>query len=101
MEYQKLVKEHYKKEAQDNDLLLTSTMADTSTRELEMNIILHYLKSNPSIPLRASKKCLEIGCGNGSASVEISKKIKLDLLAIDFSEDMIALAKKQLTKGIK
>ncbi len=93
MEYRKLVKEHYKKEAKENNLSLTSTMADVSTRRLEMEAILSYLKS--------SKKCLEIGCGNGSASVEISKKIKLDLLATDFSEDMIALAKQQPTKGVK
>lgn len=93
MEYQKLVKEHYKKEAKENNLSLTSTMADVSTRRLEIENILLYLKPG--------KKCLEVGCGNGAASIEISKKIKLDLTATDFSSDMIALAKKQSTKGIK
>lgn len=93
MQYQKLVKEHYKKEAKENNLSLTSTMADVNTRRLEMEHIISYLKNG--------QKVLEVGCGNGSASVEISKKIKLDLLATDFSEDMIALAKKQPTKGVK
>src|SRR5688500_7666678 len=93
MEYQKLVKKHYKEEAKKNNLSLTSTMADVSTRRLEMENIISYLKPG--------KKVLEIGCGNGSASIEISKKVKLDLLATEFSEDMIALAKKQPTKGIK
>jgi len=93
MEYQKLVKEHYKKEAKENNLSLTSTMADVSTRRLEIENIISYLKNG--------KKVLEIGCGNGSASIEISKKVKLDLTATDFSQDMIALARKQPIKGVK
>jgi len=93
MEYQKLVKKHYKQEAEKNNLSLTSTMADLNTRKLEIKNIISYLKNNA--------KCLEVGCGNGSASIEISKVKKLDLTCVDFSRDMIVLAKQQKTKGIK
>ena len=93
MEYQKLVKQHYKEEADKSKLSLASTMADLNTRHLEIENLSSYLKSG--------KKCLEIGCGNGASSIEISKKVKVDLLATDFSEDMIVMAKKQSTKGVK
>ncbi len=93
MKYKKLIKEHYKKEAGKDKLSMHSTMADLNTRRLEIENIVAFLKDN--------KKCLEVGCGNGSASIEISKAKKLDLLCVDFSPEMIALAKKQPTLGIK
>lgn len=93
MKYQKLVKKHYKEEAKKSGLSLASTMADLSTRKLEIKSIISYLKNN--------KKCLEVGCGNGAASVEISKAVKLDLTCVDFSEDMIKLAQKQPINEIK
>ena len=93
MEYQKLVKQHYKEEAEKNTISLTSTMADVNTRRLEIEHLASYLKSG--------KKCLEIGCGNGASSIKKKKKVKVDLLATDFSTDMIAMAKKQSIKGIK
>ncbi|MCX6718059.1 MAG: class I SAM-dependent methyltransferase [Candidatus Staskawiczbacteria bacterium] len=93
MEYKKLVREHYKKEAEKDQLSINSTMADLNTRRLEIKNIVAFLKAN--------KKCLEVGCGNGAASIEISKSRKLDLLSVDFSPEMIALAKKQPTFGAK
>jgi ubiquinone/menaquinone biosynthesis C-methylase UbiE len=93
MEYQKLVKKHYKQEAENNKLCLSCTMEDSNTRQLEIKNIISYLKN--------STKFLEVGCCNDSASIEISKAKKLDLTCIDFSEDMIDLAKQQITKGIK
>lgn len=92
-DYRILVKEHYKKEAKEHGLALTSTMADQTTRRLEIANILLYLKNGD--------KCLEVGCGNGSGSIEISKAKKIDLTCIDFSHDLITLAQKQSTKGIK
>ncbi len=93
MEYKKLIKEHYKQEAEKNLLSLASTMADQNTRRLEIENIVDLLEDD--------KKCLEVGCGNGSASIEISKVKKLDLTCIDFSTELISLAKKQPKTGIK
>ncbi len=93
MEYRDLVKKHYREEAKKSRLSLGSTMADLNIRRLEIENIASYLKNG--------ERCLEVGCGNGRASIEVSKIRKLDLTCIDFSSEMIALAKKQPTKGIK
>ncbi|MGD0976826.1 MAG: class I SAM-dependent methyltransferase [Minisyncoccia bacterium] len=91
--YTILIKEHYKKEAEEHGLASTSTMADLMTRRLEIVNISSYLKDE--------EKCLEVGCGNGSGSIEILKTKKIDLTCIDFSRDLITLAQKQSTKNIK
>src|SRR3990167_10732590 len=91
--YQKLVKEHYHKEAQMHGGLTTSTMADKVTRQREIDNIISYLK--------AGDKCLEVGCGNGAGSVAIARAKKVAMTCIDFSEDLLALAKKQPTKGLR
>ncbi len=91
--YKILVKEHYKIQARQHKTALSSTMEDSNTRRLEIKNIVAMLKNGD--------KCLEIGCGNGAASVEISKAKKLDLTCIDFSPDLIKLAKSQSTVGIK
>lgn len=91
--YRDLVKKHYKKEAKEHGQSLSSTMADLTTRRLEIANIIQYLKNG--------EKCLEVGCGNGSGSIEISKIKKIDLTCVDFSHDLIALAQKQSKAGIK
>ena len=90
-EYHELINEHYKKQAEAHKLSLKSTMSDLNIRKLEIKNLEKYLKDG--------QHCLEVGCGNGAASMEISKMINLDLLSIDFSKEMIDLANKQdLTK---
>ena len=91
--YKILVKKHYRKEAKEKQLSLSCTMADLNTRRLEMENIISHLKDG--------ERCLEVGCGNGVASIVISKKKKIDLTCIDFFPEMIVLAKKQPVKGIK
>lgn len=93
MEYRDLIKKHYQKEAKEKQLSLSCTMADLNTRRLEIENIISYLKDG--------ERCLEVGCGNGIASIAISKNKKLDLTCIDFSSEMIALAKKQSIKEIQ
>jgi len=93
MEYRDLVKKHYQEEAKKKGLSLNNTMADLNTRRLEIENISSYLKDD--------ERCLDVGCGNAGASIKISKIRKLDLTCIDFSSDMIALAKKQPIKGIR
>ena len=92
-DYKKIVKKRYFDEAQKTELSLTSTMPDLNTRRLEIENILKYLEQK--------EKCLEIGCGNGAASIEISKIRELDLLSTDDNEEMIKFAKKQPTSEIK
>lgn len=92
-DYRDLVTKRYFEEAQQRELSLKSTMPDSNTRRLEIENILKYINENDS--------CIEIGCGNGAASIEISKIKTLDLTSIDDNEEMIKLAKKQPTNEIK
>ena len=92
-DYHELVKKRYIDEAQKSELSLKSTMPDLNTRRLEIENVVKYLNDKES--------CLEIGCGNGAASVEISKIKELDLLSTDANEEMIKLAKKQSLDYIK
>jgi ubiquinone/menaquinone biosynthesis C-methylase UbiE len=41
-------------------------------------------------------KCLEIGCGPGFTTLEILKRFKVDLTAIDYDKDEVEKAKKRL-----
>jgi len=91
--YQKLVKAHYRKEAKEQGISLSATMHDATTRRLEIQTLLSYLKTGD--------KALEIGCGNGAASVEIGHAKKLSMTCVDFSPDLISIAKKQSTKDVK
>ncbi len=92
-EYQKLVKEHYHKEAQTHGGLTTSTMADKVTRRREIDTIVSYLKKGD--------RCLEVGCGNGAGSAMIAGAKAVTMTCIDFSEDLLSIAKKQPTKGLR
>lgn len=92
-DYRKLVKEHYKKEAFSEGISATSSMRDVTTRKAEVAELLSYLKPGDV--------CLEVGCGNGASSIEIAQKMRLNMTCIDFSTDLITLAKQQSTKGVK
>jgi len=93
VDYKSLVNEHYKKQAKEHNLALTSTMPDQNIRKKEIENMVKYLEDG--------EKCLEIGCGNGAASVMISKICKLHLLSIDSTKEMIELAQHQSQKEIK
>lgn len=92
-DYKKIVQERYYDEAKKKELSLASTMPDLNTRRLEIENIVKYIEDKES--------CLEIGCGNGASSIEISKIRELDLLSTDDNEEMIKLAKKQPINEIK
>jgi len=92
-DYKSLVNEHYKKQAEEHNLALTSTMPDQNIRKKEIENIVKYLKDG--------ERCLEVGCGNGAASIMISKICKLHLLSIDSTKEMIELAQQQSKKEIK
>jgi ubiquinone/menaquinone biosynthesis C-methylase UbiE len=41
-------------------------------------------------------KCLEVGCGNGKSSLEIIRRFKVNLSAVDIDSKQVALARKTL-----
>src|SRR5690242_20096950 len=92
-DYYKIVKKHYDQEAIKQKLTSHSTMPDKNVRILEIRNILKYLDED--------SKCLEIGCGNGWASVEISKSKKINLTSMEINNKMFKLALKQPKNKIK
>jgi ubiquinone/menaquinone biosynthesis C-methylase UbiE len=90
--YTLLVKEHYRKQALEHGSSLTSTMTDYNTRRLEIENLIALLNDGDM--------CLEVGCGNGASSIEISKSRNLNLMCIDFSSDLLEIAKKQAVDNI-
>ena len=90
--YRERVDEHYQKQAKEHGITLKSTMPDKNIRELEISNIIKYLNDGDN--------CLELGCGNGAASIEIAKKRNLNQISIDYSKEMIELAKSQDKSGI-
>jgi len=91
-DYNKIVHDHYVEQANQHKLSLTSTMRDLNVRRLEIENVLKYLQDD--------KNCLEVGCGNGAASIEILKNKRIKLLSIDVTKEMIDLAKQQPKKNI-
>lgn len=85
--------EHYKSEAQKHGLEDTSTIQDHRTRSLEIKALFSYAENG--------LKILEIGCGNGYTAEEIVKNFDVELDAVDFSPDMITLAKERKIKDAK
>lgn len=86
-DYYKNVKKHYDQEAIKHKLTSHSTMPDKNVRILEIHNILKYLDED--------SECLEVGCGNGWASVEISNLKKINLTSMEINNKMFKLALKQ------
>ena len=81
---------HYRSEAEKHGMEGTSTIQDMRTRRLEMEAIFSYI--------RDGERVLEVGCGNGYVAQAIVEKYAIELDAVDFSPEMIALAKKRKIK---
>lgn len=80
--------QHYKTEADRHGLNGACTIQDIRTRILEMRAILSYLHDGI--------KVLEVGCGNGFVAQKIVEELDIDIDAIDFSPEMIAIAKSRI-----
>jgi len=66
-------------------------------RELEkevLNTLLELFKNS-----RPRQLLLDIGCGTGRYSIDVTRKFKLDLVGIDISREMIKIAKTKLPLG--
>lgn len=77
----------YEKEAQQHGTRPESTIQDERTRKLELKAVFKYLWGNLNV--------LEVGCGNGWMASQFSRQMKIDITAFDFSEALIAEARKQ------
>ena len=89
--HDQVILEHYRKEAQEHALAASSTMADRTTRELEVEAILRCLELVSSASSMDS--LLEVGCGNGHLLGVIRERFPgVDLTGTDYTPDMVELA---------
>ncbi|HWC12702.1 MAG TPA: class I SAM-dependent methyltransferase [Acidimicrobiales bacterium] len=90
--HDELILEHYREQAEAHRLEPSSTMADATTRDLEIRAILACLGyAVPRVGPEAS--LLEIGCGNGYLLSLLSERFRsLRLTGADYSPDMVDLA---------
>jgi len=87
------VKEYWDAQAQKHQDNPLATTGDVLAAELEIREILKYLQDG--------QKVLDIGCGNGYKDVEFCKQKNITLKGIDFSEEMIAIAKQHESDRLK
>lgn len=86
-----LILEHYRKQAEAHGLEPVSTMADETTRELEITAILACLRH--VVQTFGTLSLLEVGCGNGYLLETIREQYPdLRLSGTDYSPDMVTLA---------
>lgn len=69
-----------------------ATSRDFNMRELEIDFILSHIQNNTRI--------LDIGCGNGYTDIRIAKERNVEIIGVDFSEEMLKGAE-SLRKGFK
>ncbi len=87
-----LILEHYRKQAEAHRLDPSSTMADATTRDLEIRAIFACLDHAVSL-LGEEAALLEIGCGNGYLLQLLGDRFpSLRLTGVDYSPDMVELA---------
>lgn len=90
--HDELILEHYRKQAELHRLEPTSTMADETTRNLEISAILACIDHALS-QVGSNCRLLELGCGNGYLlSMLADRRPSLQLTGADYSEDMVELA---------
>lgn len=87
------IEEHYKQQAEEHKGSKQATMKDITTREKEIEILLQQLKLIKNKVV--NPRVLEIGCGNGYVSEQLSKQLELKMECIDFCEDFIEVAKQR------
>lgn len=65
---------------------------DVIAKQLEIETIAKYIRDGLRI--------LEVGCGNGLTAIELARRYDIDIVGIDFAEQMITAAR-DLAKGHK
>ena len=103
MNYDKIIKEHYRKQAKNHGESKLSTMEDEFTREKETQAILStidFLLSKNILPKII--KILEVGCGNGYLmSILSSKYCGESFYAIEYCDELLNIARKRNLNNVK
>jgi len=92
MAWREEVKEHYKKQAEVYHDSKQSTMADVFIRDKEVDELIKNIQKINTL-FSESPNILEVGCGNGYLAQELIKKIQNKITAIDFSEELLNVAR--------
>jgi SAM-dependent methyltransferase len=87
------VKEYWNAQAQKHQDNPLATTGDVLAAELEVKEILKYLQDGQTV--------LDIGCGNGYKDAEYCRQRDITLKGVDYSEDMIAVAKQYESPRLK
>lgn len=87
------IKEHYKQLAQTFGPAKDMSMKDLFTKEAEIKEIARCVKY--ILNKQKNAKILEIGCGNGYTSKQLSEELKVNIIGIDYCEELIEIAKKR------
>lgn len=84
------IKNFWDKQAKEYQQQGMATSPDMTDRELEIENIAKYIKNNT--------KVLDIGCGNGYSTIKFAKKKDIEIMGIDYSDEMIEQANIALDK---
>lgn len=88
---EKQIKEFWDQQAVKYKTSYLATVPDKFLKELEISNILKYIPQQ-------NKKVIDIGCGNGFSTIRFAKERKIDIVGLDYSEEMIKQAKKVLQR---
>lgn len=93
--------EHYKKLAKVHGASSTMSMEDQFIRSAEDQFFLHHLLHITGRQRKLSFRVLELGCGNGYLAQKINEVFtELDYTAIDYSPELIDIAKSRMLENI-
>jgi ubiquinone/menaquinone biosynthesis C-methylase UbiE len=82
------VTEHYQKLAEEYGASPKMSMKDLYTKNMEIQILLKYLKLYSS----TKSTILEVGCGNGYTAETLSKELKTTIFGVDLCKELIDIA---------
>ena len=96
-----IILDHYKKVAKNEGLRPSSTIQDPFIRETEFSFFLESLELFGVNRGDFEFSVLDVGCGNGILLSKIKEKFPtLELHGLEFSSDLLALAKSRNLEGV-
>jgi ubiquinone/menaquinone biosynthesis C-methylase UbiE len=87
------IKEHYKNLARTLGLAKDLSMKDLFTKDAEIKEIKKYLEY--LLNKKNNSKIVELGCGNGFTAELLSTELDINIIGIDYCEELIEIAKKR------
>ena len=90
--YDDVILSHYEAEAREHGLESSSTMADVTTRRLETEWILRFVKL--ALDTHPNATLCDVGCGNGFTLETLHGQFpQLRLLGFEFTPQLLDLAR--------